>query len=190
MSHLMTTAELLTDLRARIQQHRAALHEVFLPLDMACLAWRPRPQDWSIVQCFEHLNLTHDYYHPKIAQALAMRRLANTDRSGYAPSFWGRIYMHFAFNPRYSFPTAEAITPQSVPQADVLDAYLARQDALEHTLTAAEPLDLRAACIPIERMVRFNLGDCLKILVYHDALHIGQARQVLVQARLHLARSV
>ena len=35
------------------------------------------------------------------------------------------------------------------------------------------------------RGVQFNLGDCLKILAYHDALHIGQAQRVLADAREH-----
>jgi hypothetical protein len=41
-----------------------------------------------------------------------------------------------------------------------------------------------AKCIPIEKVVAFNLSDCLKILVYHNPQHIGQAQRVLVALRL------
>lgn len=41
-------------------------------------------------------------------------------------------------------------------------------------------IDLCRTQVPIALGVRFNLGDCLKILVYHDALHLSQALHVLV----------
>ncbi|GAB4195073.1 MAG: hypothetical protein OHK0022_11560 [Roseiflexaceae bacterium] len=189
MSKLITKADFLADLRAGIQRHRSVLAELFRPLDTQHLAWQPQPKEWSIVQCFDHLNLTHDYYRPKIAAALAQPARAGAMQDGYVPSFWGRIYMHFAFNPRYSFPTAEEITPQTAPQAGVLDAYLARQDTLEQTIAQVGPIDLRATRIPIARGVAFNLGDCLKILVYHDALHIGQAQRVLAQMQVRADRT-
>ena len=87
---------------------------------------------------------------------------------------------HFSFNPKYSFPTAPDITPaaDSLGQ-DVLHRYLAIQETLLETLNAVAAIDLRATTVPVEKFVRFNLGDCLKILVYHDRLHLGQAERVL-----------
>lgn len=131
-----------------------------------------------MLQCLEHLNLTHDYYAPKIAVALAAPAPARSPDI-YAPSFWGRIYMHFAFSPRASFPTTEAITPGDTFGCAVLAGYLDRQTQLLTALRRAEGVDLRRTWVPIAPAVRFNLGDCLKILVYHDALHLGQALRVL-----------
>jgi DinB superfamily len=172
--------DFLADLRDRIRAHVAEVQSVYLELDDSELARQPKTGEWSILQCFDHLNLTHDYYTPKIAGGLAQQRPANPADDFYAPSFWGRIYMYFAFNPKYSFPTAPAITPGAANLGRaVLHTYLAKQEALLHTLQKAESLDLKATTIPIEKFVRFNLGDCLKILVYHDQLHIGQAQRVL-----------
>ncbi|HRJ41332.1 MAG: DinB family protein [Caldilineaceae bacterium] len=172
--------DFLTGLRSHIHQHAAEVQSVFLELDDTQLTWRPRPGEWNILQCFDHLNLTHDYYAPKVADGLAQRRPALPAADSYAPSFWGRIYMHFSFNPKYSFPTVPAITPGADNLGrDVLHRYLAKQEGLLATLDAVASLDLRATTVPIEKFVRFNLGDCLKILVYHDQLHIGQAQRVL-----------
>jgi hypothetical protein len=57
--------------------------------------------------------------------------------------------------------------------------YLRRQDALCAILDQVGPVDLSRTSVPLEKGIRFNLGDCLKILVYHDGLHIDQARRVL-----------
>lgn len=172
--------DFLADLRGRIHEHAEQVTSVFLELDDAQLAWQPKPDEWNVLQCFDHLNLTHDYYAPKIEEGLAQRRPANPAGDSYAPSFWGRIYMHFSFNPKYSFPTAPAITPAGERLGrDVLHHYLAKQRELLATLDAVADIDLRGTTVPIEKFVRFNLGDCLKILVYHDRLHIGQAERVL-----------
>lgn len=175
-----TKPDFLADLRARIREHTLQVQDVFLEMDDAQLTWRPAPSEWNILQCFDHLNLAHDYYAPKIAGGLAQRRPINPGSDVYAPSFWGRIYMFFSLNPKYSFPTA----PQMAPGADslrrdVLHHYLAKQETLLKTLDAAAAVDLQSTTIPIEKFVRFNLGDCLKVLVYHDRLHMGQAERVL-----------
>ena len=176
---MISKPDFLADLRGRIHQHADQVRRVFLELDDAQLAWSPQPGEWNVLQCFEHLNLTHDYYAPKIAGGLAQHRPVNPAADTYAPSFWGRIYMHFSFNPKYSFPTAPAITPaaDNLDRA-ILERYLAKQRELLATLDAVESIDLRATTVPVEKFVRFNLGDCLKILVYHDRLHMGQAERV------------
>jgi hypothetical protein len=48
--------------------------------------------------------------------------------------------------------------------------------------------DLHGTAIPIAKGVQFNLGDVLKILVYHDELHIGQANTALGGNSHSLAR--
>lgn len=181
-------ALLLADLRSRIQAHQHTVMDSFRPLDEAILTQIPAWGEWSILQCFDHLNQTHAYYNAKIGPALETPVQArshndtdrDTDRNAdrYAPSFWGRIYMFFAFNPRFSFPAAAEIAPAAAPPADTFSRYLHNQTALLRVLDAVADVDLSRTRIPIKRGVSFNLGDCLKILVYHDALHIDQATRV------------
>lgn len=179
----MTTSiakrELFADLRQRIEQQRILVTGIFQPLPGQIIHWKPKPTEWNIGQCFDHLNLTHAYYRPKLDRALLNPQLANSVTDHYRASFWGRIYMVFAFNPRFSFPTAESITPQPRVPENVLTDYLAKQEALVNLLDQLHTIDLCQTRVPIEKGVHFNLGDCLKILVYHDALHIDQAQRVL-----------
>lgn len=170
----------LADLRARIGQHVEQVETVFAELDDAPLAWKPAPKEWSILQCFEHLVLTFDYYRPKLARAFAAPALAADGQDSYVSSAWGRFYMYFALNPRYSFPTAEAITPgKEMPDRAVFAAYLEREVELLRLIDRLDGIDLTNTRIPIEKGVQFNLGDVLKILVYHDEVHFLQAQRVL-----------
>jgi hypothetical protein len=176
---MITKQNLFADLRNRIEEHVETVTAVFQPQYDEHLNWQPDPKEWNILQCFDHLNLTHAYYRPKIELALQNPVPAKPDGDVYKPSFFGRIYMHFAFNPKYSFGTAEEITPETAVTRQVLDVYLTKQTELLHTLDQCADVDLRHTPIPIATGVKFNLGDVLKVLVYHDELHFGQARGVL-----------
>jgi|GEM_PF-3836132 len=175
----ITQSDLLTDLRHRIEQHCTLVATTFQPLDHQIIVWKSKPTEWNIGQCFDHLSLTHDYYRRKLAPALAHPQQSRPAADYYHASFWAGIYMYFAFNPRHSFPTAEMITPRQVVQETVFTQYLVKQDILVKLLDQLNMIDLCRTRVQIEKGVRFNLGDCLKILVYHDALHIHQAQRVL-----------
>lgn len=176
-------ALLLADLRARIQAHQHQVLDGFRPLDEAVLTTVPAWGEWSILQCFDHLNQTHAYYNAKIQPALAapVASRARGDADRYAPSFAGRITMFLAFNPRFSFPASADIAPAAAPPDDTLDRYLHTQTALLRVLDAVADVDLRRTRVPIKQGVTFNLGDTLKFLVYHDALHMEQAARVRAQ---------
>lgn len=180
-----TKNELLAELQIQIESHCTLLKETFQPLDQAALTWQPTKrkgqQEWSILQCFDHLNLTHDYYMAKLQPVLVDAPLANASDDQYSASFWGGIYMFFALNPKYTFPSPEPVTPVAQPGPQVLSDYLMRQEELSNLFAKVTALDLIRTRVPIEKFVHFNLGDCLKILVYHDALHIGQAQRVYAQ---------
>ena len=180
MAKPIAKAVFIAELQAQISENQTAVQQTFQPLSPTLLSQRPQPAEWSVLECVDHLNLTHEYYWPRVEQAIAEPVLAvAAANDAYKPSFWGRIYMHFAFNPKYSFPTADEITPSTAPTAVVLDLYLAKQVALLQLLADIQLFDWRKTAVSIERGIKFNLGDCLRILVYHDRLHLGQARRAL-----------
>ncbi len=174
----MESEEFLNELRRQIQANDAAVSGRFAVLTDEQLNWRASAKTWSIGQCIDHLNLTHDYYRPKLADAWRKPAPA-TAASRYTPSFWGRIYMHFALNAKYSFPTAPEITPGSAASRSVLADYTQRQRELLALIATAGSIDLTRTAVPIAGIVQFNVGDCLKVLAFHDKLHIEQALGVL-----------
>lgn len=175
----------LADLLARAHEHQTWVHTRYIPLSGAQLGWSPRPGEWSILQCIEHLNQTHDYYNQRIDKAAAASRSQTsvpgsaTTKRTYKPSFWAKIYMAVAFNPRFSFPAPPQTRPTPQPDPEVVDIFLANQDKLCERIALAEEIDLATLRIFLKPGIAFNLGDCLKTLVYHDRLHLDQAQRVL-----------
>lgn len=172
-------AAFLNELHSLTAANVARTHGTFLELDDAVLAWKPKPSEWNILECFDHLNKTYDYYRTRIDKILAAAPAADPGRNIYRPTRLGRIYMFFSFNPRFSFPAADSIAPAAGLTRRVLDEFLANQAAYRDLLDQVQPLDLTATRVPLEPRLWFNLGDCLKILPNHDHLHLGQAQRVL-----------
>ena len=179
MAKSVAKKDFLYDLHEKIREHCETVTAVYKPLTLEQLTTQPDPKEWNILQCFDHLNLTHDYYNAKIKTALDNPAPTNPQNDVYKPSFFGRIYMHFAFNPNYSFSVADEMAPDTAVSRDALTIYLHKQDHLLQTLSQVNGINLAKTKIPISTGVNFNLGDCLKILVYHDALHLDQARRIL-----------
>ena len=161
MANPLTKLDFLTDLKTHIHKHNKVVAEVFKPLDDEQLNWRSNRKEWNISE-------------PKPT-------ISSQDL--YKPSFWGWIYMCFAFNPKYSFPTVEEITPQAGVNHEVLDVYLTKQVTLVNILEQVGEIDLRRTPVPLEKGIKFNLGDCLKVLVYHDNLHFEQAKGIIAAMR-------
>ena len=179
----LTQRALLAGLLDEAEEQVAQVRSEFEPLCLDDLLWHPSAKDWNILQCIDHLNETHAYYARRIQGAQQQPRNATGGDAPYSPSFFGRIYMNFAFNPRLSFPARGEIAPGTDLTVAVLERWQAHQAALMTWLQDAAQTDLTATRIPIERRVSFNLGDCLRILVHHNALHIDQAQRVLMQSR-------
>ena len=113
MRNTITRNAFIADLRQHIAAHCTIVSETFSALTDDALGWQPQKNskmEWSILHCLAHLNLTHDYYMAKIETILAdVSQQHNGMVDGYRASFWGGIYMHFALNPRYTFPSPEWI---------------------------------------------------------------------------------
>ncbi len=185
----VTQRALLAGLQEEAGKQVALVRNEFAPLRTDDLLWHPSAKDWNILQCFDHLNETHSYYARRI-QAAERQSLPVTGADApYNPSFWGRIYMNFAFNPRFSFPARGEIAPGTDLSPAVLEAWLAHQATLTTWLQDGVQTDLSATRIRIEGRVAFNLGDVLSILIRHNNLHIGQAQRVLAQLRGALVNS-
>lgn len=174
-----TKSDFFADLRTKIRDHQSDVVTVFQPLDDTALTWRPNAKEWSVLICFDHLLQTYGYYQPKIERALLAPQKENG--GGYRSSFWGSIYLFFALNPRWSFPTPNALMPSATPERAVFARYLAKEQRVLDLLQSLDGVDVTRTRIPIEKGITFNLGDCLRFLVYHDSLHIRQAHEVLAQ---------
>lgn len=174
-----TKSEYVRDLRSRIDEHRRTIRIELGAMDEAALAWRPDGGSWSVLDCVDHLNRTHEHHaaflHPAIADAVP----ADPGDDAYRPTWLARVYIPLAFHPRLRFAAAAALQPRPDAGPSALDELLGHQDELDNLLDAVGPVSLTRTHVPGRPGLRFNLGDSLRIVVHHDDLHLRQARTVL-----------
>lgn len=174
----------LREVQEQFAAIRDAAHALLDGLTPAQLAWRPRPDRWSILECVEHLRVTgSELYHPKMAEAIRDAR-AN-GRMGTGPFRHGLIGRWFARSmeppPRLRIKTSPALLPPADLDADAtLTGFFGLQDRWIELAAEADGLDLAGIRLrsPVAPVLRFSLGDCFAINAAHERRHLWQAARV------------
>src|SRR5690348_7582888 len=82
----MTSKELIYTLTGQINEMIRTINDSFLPLDHAKLNWKESAEQWSILECIEHLNRYSRYYQPEIMKAIVF--VPDGDNDLEAHSSW------------------------------------------------------------------------------------------------------
>lgn len=158
--------------------------KTFKELDNSQLNFKQSKDEWSILECIEHLNLYGDFYLPEI-----QKRLLGNKNSSPALTFKaGMIGNYFANlmrgsngqikkmkSPKDKNPSNSTLT------VTTLDRFLKQQELLKSLLNASRSVDLNKikTSISISTMVKLKLGDTFRFYVYHVDRHIIQAEKQL-----------
>jgi len=147
------------------------------------IAWTPPEGGWGVGQCFEHLIVVADDYDERLSPRLAEARASSDSPAlvGHKSTLLGRLFVNGVkpASPR-RFKAPGAFVPPPEPRAGVVPAFCERQTRLADLLEQARGIDLSRYTItsPVSKLIRFNLGDALLILVYHAERHLNQATRV------------
>lgn len=150
------------------------------------LTQRPDPARWSIAECFGHLNLISDDYHPLIAAAIERARKENLTGNGpFNSGFLGRFMIKTMEPPVTRKFKAVPRLAKPVPVGDankLLAEFLSRQDELERLIQQAEGLGLNQEKIRIQSpyawWMRLRLCAVFPFILAHERRHIWQAEAV------------
>ena len=145
------------------------------------LAWKPTPEAWSVLECFEHLIVTGELYHPRIRQGLGRARRTGAD-APFRPRLFGRLFLR-SLDPEATrkLKTFNAFKPaRGTDDVAIIDRFLAQQDDFRALLHEADGVDLNSGVFssPLTRLLRFTVGEGLTIVVVHQQRHLGQARRL------------
>ena len=154
--------------------------KVFKELDAKQLNFKKSKEQWSILECIEHLNLYGDFYLPEI-----QKRLLESNDSSTAEIFKAGIIGNYFANlmkgsngkikkmkaPQDKNPANSALT------ITALDRFLKQQELLKALLNKRRSVNLNKIkiSISISKMVKLKLGDTFRFYVYHIDRHIIQA---------------
>ncbi|MEQ9262068.1 MAG: DinB family protein [Owenweeksia sp.] len=178
----------LRELRHELLHYKGDALKEFYYLESEDLRYKNEPGKWSIIEIFEHLNLTNQFYIQALSKALGKAEQAETDNFSHGwlgkkaikmmrPNSEGNIL---------KIPTLGKIDPRKYQkQGRVLVNQVVFQDfidGLESLITLAEEMEPKAidkkSIRTLVPFIRLSMGDALAFITAHTHRHIEQARQL------------
>ncbi len=174
------------DLQHRIRTVLTTVERDFRPLTDAQLRWKPAPNQWSIIECLQHLNLAEQFYIRQIQHHVERIGLVQTEPTDQVleSDRAGRAF-RWIVDPQTTmkFPAPGIIRPRQATDLDVasvLTQFETLQTLLLELLDKAVYLDWNRQKIPslFGAWLKLRLGDAVLMLVAHTERHLNQAGRV------------
>lgn len=169
--------ELQTELKELLAKHLNDL-AVLRALPESRLQQRPSPEQWSAMECLEHLCRYGDFYLMEVASCL---QVAKPQKSEPFKSTWLGEYFAASMWPKPGFKTMntfKVMNPSfSGIRTSVLSEFEAQLKQWQDLLQKSEAYSWRdiKTAISISKWIRLRLGDTLRVVIYHNQRHIEQA---------------
>jgi len=181
----MTEAVLPPQLETLAHDFRHSADEartVLLYAEEARVRKRPKPHDWSALECMVHLNLSAQAMLPGIREAVAAAAAIPSASRPYRVDFAGRVLV-------WSLEPPALIKMKTTKIAEPLEAVgpesaLAEFESLHNQLvellhdSAGKAIDAQKLKSPFAD-VHYNAYSAFRIIAAHDRRHLWQARKAL-----------
>jgi len=171
----------------QVEASNAWFRRRVLPLSIEQLRWRPGPQEWSIGECLDHLNIT---------LALCLPRIDAAIRAGWRDGLTAirgllcdpsEIDVLTLVEPppvsRVAAPPA-TLPPAGIDPDQLMDCFHQVREHYRNIAHRARGLDLARIRIiePIIPKIH-SLGGTLAFLAAHDRRHMWQSERIRSHAR-------
>lgn len=175
-----------SDLQTRLNTIIGLVEREFATLTEEQLRWKPAPNQWSIIECLQHLNLAERFYIHNIQHKVALIGLIQENpRNQTLVSDWPGKVMLFMVDPqtKIKLPAPGIIYPRKaadlMPDA-VVRQFLDLQTLLNTLLDKAIYLDWNREKVMslFGNWLKLRLGDAFRMLVAHTERHVNQAMRV------------
>jgi hypothetical protein len=192
MPKTVPTKELLFELNRLNQRLSEIVARDFSNLSSDQLNWREHADKWSIAECLMHLNYVADYYFPATLKAITTAKIKNSKPQDqftrgwlghrYASKF--RLNLDNQIKSKIESPSKydpRRTSPSTLDGKKIIADFLERQQTLQVVLEDALAINLQKTRVyaALWGLVSIQLGDMLKILIYHTERHTVQAQRIL-----------
>lgn len=175
------SAQLIQDLieRTRININQA---ETLHSLSSEKLNFRIQQESWSILECFEHLNLYGDFYIPEIKNSIESSKTHPKEdfKSGFLGNYFAKSMLpKEKLNKMKTFKDKNPMGSELYKKT--IERFIHQQEQLLHLLDKSKKIDLNKTktAISISKWIKLKLGDTFRVVVYHNERHIAQANKIL-----------
>lgn len=178
---IIKSEQLLQDLieRTRININQA---EKFSTLSTEKLNTRDTQESWSILECFEHLNLYGNFYIPEIKNSIENSKSLPQEnfKSGILGNYFAKSMLpKEKMNKMKTFKDKNPIG--SKLDKRTIERFMMQQEQILNLLDKAKEIDLSKTktAISISKWIKLKLGDTFRVVVYHNERHVLQANKIL-----------
>ena len=157
----------------------------FLDVELSMLTRRPKPYKWSVMECFEHMNILYNVYIQNINTSINNSPGFKMDIDYFKPTRMGHyFYLSMVPNekkkPRFKIKTFKRFKPNG-KTTDHIMIFLSHHKNFIELINNIPDLDLNRIKVnsSLGRIMRFKLGDIFRIVTGHNQRHIIQAENTL-----------
>lgn len=179
----MKTSELLSQLKTQTEQVITTVEKELTNLPDDQLNYKPAADSWSILECFEHLNLYNQYYLTASESAISKAGGQRVDDFKYTWIGKKSVAMMHPSNTKKQKTFKKMIPSKSKLNRDVLATFLNDQQRILRLIKEAQNVDAIKSLVPVEffKLLKMNIAETLEFVIVHEQRHLLQSQRVLKQ---------
>lgn len=182
--------QLISDLR-QMTEETLNRFEKFQELEIETLNWRESEDKWSILECFEHLNLYGEFYIPECKKRIQTKLISSTKteqfRSGLLGNYFAKLMLPSIKLKKIESPKDKNPIFSNLDKS-VLEKFRDQQHEILKLLSISDGLNLTKikTSISLSNLIKLRLGDTYRVVIYHNFRHLIQAEVILTKAKSSL----
>ena len=149
------------------------------------LVKKPAPGKWSVLECFEHMNILYDIYLNNIKEAIENNVGKYEQEEYFKPSIVGHYFFlsmvpNEKQKPRFKIKTFKRFEPTG-KKPDSIDRFREYHSEFSDLVKQIPELNLDKIKVTssIGKIMRFKLGDAFRIVTGHNQRHFIQVQKTL-----------
>ncbi|WP_298288753.1 DinB family protein [uncultured Lutibacter sp.] len=156
--------------------------EEFRSLSDNDLNYKDSTEEWSILECIEHLNLYGDFYNPAIKESIEKTKTSYSDffKSGLIGNYFVNMMIpKEKLNKMKTFKDKNPLG--SKLNKSVLDRFINQQKEFLELIENSKNISFTKTKTPISisRFLKLRLGDTFRFVNAHNKRHLLQAKKIL-----------
>jgi len=179
----------LKDVIKDLKEIETITTEEFQNLSEEELVWKPAPDKWSIAECLKHIIIANTIYNKDINKRLQTAEV-KTIEYPIKFSITGKLFL-YAVDPKYKWkvPAPKIFKPikdnKVLNGTETVKYFLKLQEEIIETAKKGCAYDHQHVHTysPLSKLLKFNVGEQLYIMMRHTKKHVNQALNV--KTKLH-----
>jgi hypothetical protein len=174
---------LFGDLLEQVKMIEVQTERILAQVDDASAGWRPTPNSWSVVECFEHLNVIGHKLVTELGRAVDSAKPLASAAPHRRYGLLARLVLWIAEPPPWlRMKTTTEFRPNAdLALGEVASRFMELQLHITERLQRAATVDLTGIKIRHPAFpVRFAPEELFAMTITHQRRHLWQAEQVLL----------